>query len=228
MPISIRYPIVEAVTGLAALGAVLWLGLTIEAAAFFVLFALLLPSSLIDFEYQIIPNKITYPGIPLGIGLSVFRSDITWEESLVGVLIATGVLFGIRLFGKIIFKKEAMGLGDVKLIALIGAFVGDKKKFDKPVKVEIVPGSNVGVVGFITRDDMGAWGLPGQVAVYLPQSYNFAGNLIVIPRERVTPIDVPSGDVMAFVVSGGVTRQKAAANNGMENGSLKVNGNGTG
>lgn len=126
MPISIRYPIVEAVTGLAALSAVLWLGLTVEAAALFVLFALLLPASLIDFEYQIIPNKITYPGIPLGIGLSVFRPDITWSESLVGVLVAAGVLFGIRLLGQIIFRKEAMGLGDVKLIALIGAFVGWK------------------------------------------------------------------------------------------------------
>jgi leader peptidase (prepilin peptidase)/N-methyltransferase len=124
--ISIRYPIVEAVTGLAALGSVLWLGLTVEAVSLFVLFALLLPSSLIDFEHQIIPNKITYPGIPLGIGLSIFRSDITWTESLTGVLIAAGVLFGIRLVGQIIFRKEAMGLGDVKLIALIGAFVGWK------------------------------------------------------------------------------------------------------
>ena len=91
---------------------------------------------------------------------------------------------------------------------LIGAFVGDKKKFDKPVKVGLVPGSDIGVIGFITRENMDEWGLPGQVAVYLPQSYNFAGNLIVIPRERVTAIDVPSGDVMAFVVSGGITGQK--------------------
>lgn len=90
---------------------------------------------------------------------------------------------------------------------LIGAFVGDQKKFDKPVKVELVPGSDVGVIGFITRDSMDEWGLAGQVAVYLPQSYNFAGNLIVIPRERVTALDVPSGDVMAFVVSGGITGQ---------------------
>jgi uncharacterized membrane protein len=94
---------------------------------------------------------------------------------------------------------------------LIGAFVGDKKKFDKPVKVELVPGSNIGVIGFITREDMVDWGLPGQVAVYLPQSYNFAGNLIVIPKERIKPVDVPSGDVMAFVVSGGVTGQSSEA-----------------
>jgi len=87
---------------------------------------------------------------------------------------------------------------------LIGAFVGDKKKFDRPVKVELVPGSQVGVIGFITSDDMKDWGLSGQVAVYLPQSYNFAGNLILVPREHVTSLDVPSGDAMTFVVSGGI------------------------
>ena len=87
---------------------------------------------------------------------------------------------------------------------LIGAFVGDKKKFDHPVRVELIPGSNVGVIGFITRDDMKDWGLAGQVAVYLPQSYNFAGNLIIVPRERVAPLDVPTGDAMTFVVSGGI------------------------
>ena len=88
---------------------------------------------------------------------------------------------------------------------LIGAFVGDKKKFDRPVVVTLVPGSETKVIGFITRDSLASWGLDGHMAVYLPQSYNFAGNLIVVPAERVIPLDAPSGDVMAFVVSGGIT-----------------------
>jgi len=88
---------------------------------------------------------------------------------------------------------------------LVGAFVGDKKKFDQPVLVTILPGSEAKVVGFITRASMGSWGLAGELAVYLPQSYNFAGNLIIVPRDRVMPIDARSSDVMAFVVSGGVT-----------------------
>jgi uncharacterized membrane protein len=110
------------------------------------------------------------------------------------------------LFGK--FPLIKLLYSSVK--DLVGAFVGEDKKFDKPVKVELVPGSNIGVIGFVTREDMGDWGLKDQVAVYLPQSYNFAGNLIVIPRERCTPVDVPSGDVMAFIVSGGVTHQEKA------------------
>ena len=88
---------------------------------------------------------------------------------------------------------------------LVGAFVGDKKKFDQPVLVTLIPGTEVKVVGFITRKTMESWGLAGQVAVYLPQSYNFAGNLIIVPRACVTLLDAPSGDVMTFVVSGGIT-----------------------
>jgi len=88
---------------------------------------------------------------------------------------------------------------------LIGAFVGDKKKFDEPVLVTLPPGGDVKAVGFITRKSLDSWGIADHVAVYLPQSYNFAGNLIVVPKDRVTPLRVPSGEVMAFVVSGGVS-----------------------
>jgi uncharacterized membrane protein len=88
---------------------------------------------------------------------------------------------------------------------LIGAFVGDKKKFDRPVLVELDQISRAAVMGFITRDDMSAFGLTDEVAVYLPQSYNFAGNLILIPRSKVRPVKADSSEVMAFIVSGGIT-----------------------
>ena len=60
-------------------------------------------------------------------------------------------------------------------------------------------------LGFVTRESLPRFGRPGKVAVYVPQSYNFAANLILVPRSRIQPIDLPSGDVMAFVVSGGVS-----------------------
>jgi leader peptidase (prepilin peptidase) / N-methyltransferase len=123
-PISFRYPAVEAATAIAALSSVLWLGITVEAGALFIFFALLLPASLIDFDYQILPNKITYPGIVVGFGLSFVRPDITWIDSGIGILVGAGVLMAIRILGQAIFKKEAMGLGDVKLLALLGAFLG--------------------------------------------------------------------------------------------------------
>jgi uncharacterized membrane protein len=87
---------------------------------------------------------------------------------------------------------------------LIGAFVGDKKSFDKPVLVTLSPESNIQVIGFITRESLENIGVADKAAVYLPQSYNFAGNLIVVPKEQVTPLQAESGDVMAFIVSGGV------------------------
>ncbi len=90
---------------------------------------------------------------------------------------------------------------------LIGAFVGDKKSFDKPVLVTLSPGSNIQAIGFVTRDDLENIGFADKVAVYLPQSYNFAGNLIVVPKEQVFPLSVESGEIMAFIVSGGVTTQ---------------------
>ncbi len=86
---------------------------------------------------------------------------------------------------------------------VIGALISDKKKFDKPVLLSL--GNGVQVIGFVTRDSLEEFGLADKVSVYVPQSYNFAANLIVVPRERVQPIELPAADVMAFVVSGGVS-----------------------
>ena len=88
---------------------------------------------------------------------------------------------------------------------LIGAFVGEHKSFNKPVIVSVAPGGSVQVVGFVTRESLETLGLTGKVAVYLPQSYNFAGNLIIVPKELITPLQAESGTVMAFIVSGGIT-----------------------
>ena len=88
---------------------------------------------------------------------------------------------------------------------LLNAFVGDQRRFDKPVLVRLHADSEARVVGFVTQDSLSHLGLPGYSAVYVPQSYNFAGNLIVFPHAQIEPIDASSADVMAFIVSGGVT-----------------------
>jgi uncharacterized membrane protein len=88
---------------------------------------------------------------------------------------------------------------------LIGAFVGDRKSFNQPVSVALVPDRSVRTLGFVTRDGLTALQLPQHVAVYLPQSYNFAGNLLVVPRERVELLAVSSSELMTFIVSGGVS-----------------------
>ncbi len=91
---------------------------------------------------------------------------------------------------------------------LLGAFVGDQRSFDKPVMVSVADG--VRVFGFITCDRFDDVRLAGHVAVYLPQSYNFAGNLMIVPSDRVESVDADSAQFMAFIVSGGVAEMSAA------------------
>lgn len=110
-----------------------------------------------------------------------------------------------RIVDRIFARLPLIKMVYTSIKDLINAFVGDKKGFNKPVLVTLVPGSNVYVIGFVTRESLEKFGLSDHVAVYLPQSYNFAGNLIVVPVKHVTPIIADSGDVMAFVVSGGIT-----------------------
>ena len=88
---------------------------------------------------------------------------------------------------------------------LVGAFVGEKKKFNRPVLVALTKDSELGSFGFVTRGALAEIGLPGHVAVYVPQAYNIGGNVIVVPSDRVKPLDADPAVVMTFLVSGGVT-----------------------
>ncbi len=88
---------------------------------------------------------------------------------------------------------------------LLDAFVGEKRRFDRPVMVAMSADGAVRTFGFITQQSLEKLGLPDDVAVYFPQSYNFAGQLVVVPASRITRLDAVSSDVLAFIVSGGVT-----------------------
>ncbi|HLA90031.1 MAG TPA: DUF502 domain-containing protein [Gemmatimonadaceae bacterium] len=88
---------------------------------------------------------------------------------------------------------------------LMNAFVGEKRRFDAPVLVAVTPDSEIKHLGFITQKSLALLGEAKHVAVYCPHSYNFSGQLWVVPRDRVTPVDSVSSEFMAFVVSGGVT-----------------------
>ncbi len=91
---------------------------------------------------------------------------------------------------------------------LTEAFVGDKKRFNKPVLVQI-GSEDLKRIGFVTQKDMQEIGLADMVAVYCPHSYNFSGNLYLVPKSHVTPLNLNSTDVMKFVVSAGVTKFEA-------------------
>ncbi|MFK7755535.1 MAG: DUF502 domain-containing protein [Flavobacteriales bacterium] len=93
---------------------------------------------------------------------------------------------------------------------LLSAFVGQKKRFNKPVLVKVNEASSLEKLGFVTDEDLSDLGIAesGKVAVYLPHSYNFSGNLFIVPKSMVTPIDKNASEVMKYIVSGGVTEVK--------------------
>jgi uncharacterized membrane protein len=88
---------------------------------------------------------------------------------------------------------------------LLNAFVGEQRRFDKPVLVTLGGGLGGRVFGFLTQESVEMFGVADAVTVYVPQSYGFAGNLIVVPAARVERLNADSAHVMAFIISGGVT-----------------------
>lgn len=88
---------------------------------------------------------------------------------------------------------------------LIEAFVGEKKKFSKPVLVTINKENNLFQIGFITQKDLSELGLNDMVSVYLPHSYAFSGIHYVVPKEHVRPLNVSGTVAMKYIVSGGVS-----------------------
>ena len=107
-----------------------------------------------------------------------------------------------RLFKRMPIAKLIYGA----IKDLMEAFVGEKKKFDQPVVVSLGPEVGGEIVGFITSKDLEWLGRKGSIAVYFPQSYNFAGSVLIFPKDRVTAIDAEPSSVMQFIVSGGVSR----------------------
>jgi uncharacterized membrane protein len=87
----------------------------------------------------------------------------------------------------------------------MNAFMGNNKRFTKPVLVLTNPLANIQEIGFITQNDLKEWGIKDKYAVYLPYSYSFSGKLIIVPKEQITFLDIEGSDAMKFIISGGVT-----------------------
>jgi len=88
---------------------------------------------------------------------------------------------------------------------LFSAFVGKEKKFSKPVLVKVNLNSDLEKLGFITEENLELLGEKEKVAVYFPHSYNFSGELFIVPRVNIKPVNINSSDVMKFIVSAGLT-----------------------
>jgi leader peptidase (prepilin peptidase)/N-methyltransferase len=124
VPISFQYPLVEAVTGLATVLIGWKFGLSWAFLQALILVSALLIVSFIDLSHQIIPDWISFPGMGIGLLFSWLVGSPGWWSSLIGLLTGGGVLWLLAVGYQLLAKKEGMGGGDIKLLAMIGAFLG--------------------------------------------------------------------------------------------------------
>lgn len=134
--ISLRYPIVEMLMGLLAVALFWQFGLGLAFVSFFLFTAALLVISFVDFDVRIVPNVISLPGIVVGLLFSLLAAYVTPDpaiptplSALLGVLIGGGFLLATALIYEKFRGREGMGMGDVKLLAMIGAFLGGEAIF---------------------------------------------------------------------------------------------------
>jgi leader peptidase (prepilin peptidase) / N-methyltransferase len=124
--ISLQYPLVEGVTALSSLLLFLRFGPSPSYLFYFAFVAALIAITVIDLYHQIIPDVISLPGIAVGLLTSLVVAQITFLNSVLGILFGGGSLFLVATVYHWLFKREGMGGGDVKLLAMIGAFLGWK------------------------------------------------------------------------------------------------------
>ena len=126
-PISWRYPLVELITAGTTAAVYMVYGVTLQGGACLVLIYLLTVITFIDVDHMIIPDKLVFLGLLTGFAaLFSGANPIGWRDALLGVFVYGGLLYLPGLAGKRIFKKDAMGIGDVKLGAMMGLFLGWK------------------------------------------------------------------------------------------------------
>ena len=165
---------------------------------------------------QVLGNPPTQPLVP-GVGFLLFVVVAVGMLMLIGFLCQNLLTSAItRIVERQFSRFPLIRLIHNSIKDLVGAFGGDKRKFDQPVLVTVVPSSDAKLVGFVTRKTMEIWGMSDQIAVFVPMSFTFGGNLLVVPKDRVKPLNVSVADAMAFVVSGGIAgdaKERAAALN---------------
>ncbi len=144
-PISLQYPLVEGITALSSFLLFMKYGPSLTYLLYFAFFSALIVITGIDLYHQIIPDVISIPGIGVGLLSALLFLPITFLNSLFGILLGGGSLFLVATLYQWLFKREGMGGGDVKLLAMIGAFLGWKA-----VILTIILGSLVGsVIGIV-------------------------------------------------------------------------------
>jgi leader peptidase (prepilin peptidase)/N-methyltransferase len=155
--ISIQYPLVELVNALLTLFLFIHFGISLTFLLLFIFCSALVVITFIDLEHQIIPDVISLPGIPLGFVSSFFISDLYhegmllgWKNSLIGIVVGGGSLWLVASGYELLTKKEGMGGGDIKLLAMMGAFLG-WKAIPFIIFVSSLIGSVIGITVMLMR-----------------------------------------------------------------------------
>jgi uncharacterized membrane protein len=141
--------------------------------------------------------KVNIPGL----GILLIFLIITFLGMIGGTIIGAPIR---KLIEKVLEKAPLFKLIYSSIRDLLSAFVGKEKKFNQPVLVKVNKVSELEKVGFLTQEDLSNIGIKDKVAVYFPHSYNFSGEMFIVPTELVRPLNMAPTDAMKFVVSGGV------------------------
>ncbi len=153
--------------------------------------------------FDIIDSSTQIPHLPRGVGFVIVVSSLV----LIGWLGSTFFIWKllINFFDNVLERTPFLKFiyGSVKDV--VESFMGDKKKFSKPVLVKIRTNPEVFQIGFITQKDLSKLGFVDKVAVYLPHSYAVSGVLVIVDNENVSSLDMNPGDAMKMAVSGGMT-----------------------
>jgi uncharacterized membrane protein len=162
--------------------------------------------------------------VPLGLTIYIILALVVFLDNIIpiqvpglGILIMLAFITFVGYLASIFVTQPIFEIGERWLIRiplvnivytsikdLMQAFVGDKKKFNVTVVVKL--SDNMYRLGFLTQEELAMLGEPGLAAVYFPHSYNFSGNLYLVPRDNIKVVEnVNNADVMKFIVSGGVS-----------------------
>ena len=123
---SFRYPAIEALTGGFAIVALFAFGPTVNALVHFLFFSVLITIAFIDLDHRIIPDAISLPGIPIFFLLALLVPGMTWQDSAIGIAVGGGSLWLVAFLYERLTGNAGMGGGDVKLLGMMGAFIGWK------------------------------------------------------------------------------------------------------
>ena len=189
-----------------------WLGRRIASYFFQGLF-LIAPASFTVYVIYIVFNFLNNQTRP------IFENIFHFSFPGLGIFVFAGFITVVGFVGSTVLVKPILNIVEnllehtplVKDIYssfkdFIGAFISNKRKFNKPVIVEMGKGVGIFRLGFITDDDLTEFHISDKVAVYIPMSYTFTGQLFIVNKDQVSPLpSTKSSDLIKYILSGGVT-----------------------